>query len=187
MGQKYAAYNAQAVPPLSFYDSIDSPVPVGVNAVEITDVQWQACLSTPGYTVQNGELTAPVPPTAAQQLVAAQTAQSAQIDAAYYVAIQQNVTFKTAAGVTATFEADADSQTLVTQAEQGYSIAGATPSGFFWKAADNTIIQPFTLADLQGLYAEILAQGWAAFQKRTNLKTQILAATTVAAVQAINW
>lgn len=122
----------------------------------------------------------------ASTLAGAQAAQSAAIDAAYAEASEQSVSFKTAAGVTETFEADPASQTLVMQATQGYQIAGATPSGFFWKAADNTQVA-FTLADLQGLYTTILAQGWAAFQKRTTLKSEIAAATTVAAVQAIVW
>ncbi|WP_326489860.1 DUF4376 domain-containing protein [Paraburkholderia sp. HP33-1] len=62
----------------------------------------------------------------------------------------------------------------------------STPAGFYWKAADNTLV-PFTLPDLQGLYTTILAQGWVAFQKRTTLKEEIAAATTIAAVQAIVW
>lgn len=119
-------------------------------------------------------------------LAYAQSQQCAQIDAAYYAAIQQSVTFKTAGGVTQTFEADTDSQQIVMQATQGYAIAGTTPTGFYWVAADNTHV-PFVLADLQGLYQVILTQGWAAFQKRQNLKGQINAASTVAAVQAIAW
>ena len=88
----------------------------------------------------------------------------------------------------AAFDTEAPASTILAaaQATQGYQIAGATPDGFYWKASDNTQV-PFTLADLQGLYQAILAQGWAAFQKRTTLKAQISAATTVAAVQAVNW
>lgn len=66
MSQKFAAYNtAGAV--TAYYDSVDSPVPAGVTSVlEITDAQWQACISNPGWTVVNGALVAPVQPTAAQ-------------------------------------------------------------------------------------------------------------------------
>lgn len=75
MGQKIAAYDAQGNI-VAFYDSEDSPVPAGVtNTLAITDAQWQACMSTPGYTVKNGVLVAPIPPTAAQ--VAAQQTASA--------------------------------------------------------------------------------------------------------------
>ena len=131
------------------------------------------------------------PPSAAQILAAAQAAQCAAIDASYYKAIQADVTFKSAGGVTATFQADSESQAYVMQTTQGYSIAGSTPSGFYWVAADNSHV-PFSLADLQGLYQAMLAQGWAAFQKRQTLKVQINAITTstdnaVAAVQAITW
>jgi hypothetical protein len=185
MGQKYAAYNAQGAI-IAFYDSVDSPVPSGVNAIEISDSQWQTCCSVPGWTVTDGALVAPVPPTAAQVLAAAQASQSALIDSAYYSATQQPISFKTAAGVTETFQTDADSQTLVMQTTQGYQIAGSVPAGFYWKAADDTLV-PFTLADLQGLYSAILAQGWSAFQKRTALKQQIKAATTVSAVEGITW
>ncbi|MBB5444661.1 MULTISPECIES: DUF4376 domain-containing protein [unclassified Paraburkholderia] len=184
MGQKYATYNAQGAI-TGYYDSVDSPVPDGVTAIEICEAQWQAAIGG-GYTVANGVLVPPAAPTPAQLLAAAQASQSALVDSAYYNAIQQSVGFKTAGGATETFEADAASQTLVMQTTQGYQIAGATPPGFFWKAADNTEV-PFTLADLQGLYLAILAQGWAAFQKRSTLKAEIAAATTVAAVQAITW
>lgn len=124
----------------------------------------------------------------------AQQSQVAVIDAAYEAAVQQPVSFTTAAGATKTFQADAGSQTLLMQATQGYTLAGAVPSGFYWKSADNAVI-PFTLPDLQGLYAATLAQGWTAFQKRTALKQQIGAVTVgsgtveqaIAAVRAIVW
>jgi hypothetical protein len=74
MGQKYAAYDSTGSI-IGFYDSIDSPVPAGVEAIEITDAQWQTCISTPGYTVKSGALVAPVPPTAAQ--IAAQQSAAA--------------------------------------------------------------------------------------------------------------
>lgn len=119
-------------------------------------------------------------------LAEAQAMQQAVIAAAYESAISAPVSFKTAGGVTETFDADQGSQTVLMQATQGYGLAGAVPSGFYWVAADNTQV-PFTLADLGGLYQAMLAQGWAAFQKKQTLKAQITAATTVAAVQAIVW
>jgi hypothetical protein len=122
----------------------------------------------------------------ASTLAGAQAAQKAAIDAAYSDAIQQSIAFKTAAGVSQTFQADTGSQTILSQATQGYGIAGAVPANFFWKAADNSLVA-FTLADLEGLYLAMLAQGWSAFQKRAALKAEIDAATTVAAVQAISW
>ncbi|MGF6664837.1 hypothetical protein QF000_006505 [Paraburkholderia atlantica] len=76
MSQKFAAYNAQGAI-TGFYDDIDSPVPQGTTAIEITDLQWQTCLGNPGYTVVNGKLAAPAAPTAAE-LEAQELAQSAQ-------------------------------------------------------------------------------------------------------------
>jgi len=47
MGQKYAAYNAQSAI-IAFYDSTDSPIPDGVNAIEITDDQWMTLILAQG-------------------------------------------------------------------------------------------------------------------------------------------
>ena len=192
MNQKFAAFDSSGNI-TAFYDSVDSPVPAGMtNVVEITQEEWQTCISQQGqWYVSNGALAQVPPPSVEAQLASAQAAQCAAIDAAYYKAIQADVTFKSAGGFTATFQADSVSQAYVMQTTQGYSIAGATPSGFYWVAADNTHV-PFTLADLQGLYQAMLEQGWTAFQKRQTLKAQINAITTstanaVAAVQAITW
>jgi len=82
MGQKFAAYDAQGNI-TSFYDSEDSPVPAGVNAIGITDSQWQACLSTPGYKVVSGALVAPTAAQlAAQAAAAAWSAYQAKAQAA---------------------------------------------------------------------------------------------------------
>ncbi|WDD94657.1 hypothetical protein Bsp3421_004791 [Burkholderia sp. FERM BP-3421] len=69
MGQKFAAFGATGAI-ITFYDSDDSPVPSGVAVIEITDQQWQSCLENPGYTVSDGALVPPAPPTTAE--VAAQ-------------------------------------------------------------------------------------------------------------------
>lgn len=114
------------------------------------------------------------------------TAQIDGISAVYAAAVTLPVSFKTAAGVTQTFQADTDSQTILMQATQGYVLAGSVPSDFYWVAADNTQVA-FTLADLQGLYQAMLARGWAAFQQLQARKAQINAASTVEAVQAITW
>jgi hypothetical protein len=116
----------------------------------------------------------------------AQSSQIAALTSAYQAAIQQPVAFTSKGGISQTFQADAPSQTVLMQAVQGYMIAGATPDGFFWKAADNTHV-PFVLADLQGLYEVMLARGWAAFQKLQVLKTSVSAATTTAAALAVVW
>lgn len=81
MGQKIAAFDSTGKI-TAFYDTVDSPAPDGVTVIEITNEQWKTCISTPGYTVANGLLVAPTPPTAAQQLASIQAALCISIDAA---------------------------------------------------------------------------------------------------------
>ncbi|KVT68934.1 DUF4376 domain-containing protein [Burkholderia ubonensis] len=119
-------------------------------------------------------------------LAEAQAMQIEQVESSYQAAIDQPVSFKTAGGIIETFDADAGSQLVLMQAAQGYALAGAVPSGFYWVAADNAHV-PFELSDLSGLNQVMLAHSWAAFQKRRMLKAQITAATSVAAVRAITW
>ncbi|WP_186151050.1 DUF4376 domain-containing protein [Burkholderia gladioli] len=186
MGQKSAAYLRDTGAIIGFYDIKDSPAPDGVLTIDITDEQWQTCLAQTGqWCVENGMLAA-VTQSADAMLAAAQADQMLLVNAAYATAVQLPVTFKTAAGVSAEFDADAASQTMLMQATQGYQIAGSVPPGFYWVAADNTRVT-MALVDLQGLYQAMLAQGWAAFQKRQELKANIAAATTVEAVQAVSW
>lgn len=119
-------------------------------------------------------------------LPAARDRQKAILEVAYAAASSADVSFTTAAGVAKTYQADGSSQHVLLRAWTGYDAAGAVPSGFYWVAADNTQV-PFTLADLKGLYATMLAQGWAAFQHLQQRKAQVLAASDVASVQAVVW
>lgn len=177
MGQKYAAYDTQGNI-AAYYDSVDSPVPASISAtLAITDAQWQTCINTPGYKVVGGALVAPPAPTAAQLLSSAQSAQIATIEAAYQNAIQQPVSY-----MGATFQADQGSQDVLAKSLS----AGSVPSGMFWLDADNAQVQ-MSFTQLQGLAGAMLAQGQAAFAKKTALKQQIRSATTVSAVQAITW
>lgn len=185
MGQKYAAYNSTGSI-IAFYDSEDSPVPTGVDVIEITDAQWQTCLDNPGWTIANGELVAPAAPTAAEMLVAAQTAKTADVYAAYQSAVQVSVDYKTVAGVDKMYQADLASQNTLLVAATGYNLAGETPAGFYWVSSDNTEV-PFVLDDLKGLYAVMLTQGNVAFNKLQTLKAAIRAATSVAEVEAVSW
>ncbi|MCW3641763.1 DUF4376 domain-containing protein [Burkholderia cenocepacia] len=137
-----------------------------------------------GYGYANGEFSQPS--VSSVTLPEAQAMQTAIVQAAYGAAVQAPVAFKSAAGVTQTFDADQASQLVLMQTTQGYTLANAVPTGFYWKAADNTHIA-FTLSDLQGLYAAMLEQGWNAFQKLQSLKAAIAAATSVSAVESILW
>jgi len=122
------------------------------------------------------------PPTLAQ----ARAAQVAELTAAYNAAVQASVSFTAEGGVTKTFQTDSNSRDLLSFAVAGYSAQQAVPAGFYWKSEDNAQV-PFTLADLNGLLAAVLAQDWAGFQQLTTLKTQVAAAMTVADVEAIVW
>ena len=148
------------------YNQADGSTIVGTTVGELPD----------GYALT------PPAPTLSQM----QATQCDVIDTAYTSAIQQPISFTSAGGVEQTFQADDGSQDLLVKATQGYGVAGSTPSGFYWVATDNTQV-PFTLPDLQGLYAAILSRGWSAFQQRQDLKKTINAATTIAAVQAVTW
>lgn len=150
------------------------------------DPRWIAYLKTLPETARS-LLPGAVPAPAESELLAdAQATQLAAIDAAYDAYVCADISFQTAAGIAATFQADAGSQTVLMQATQGYHMAGSVPAGFFWKAADNTLVD-FTLADLEGLYAAVLARGWVAFQRRATLKAAVIAATAVEVVEAIVW
>jgi hypothetical protein len=68
----------------------------------------------------------------------------------------------------------------------GLSKAGATPTGFYWVSADNTQV-PFSYADIQGLAAAMLSQGWSAFAHLQAQKAIVNASSTVSAVQGVVW
>ncbi len=125
-------------------------------------------------------------PSPAVALSQAQAAQNALLTAAYQAAIAQPVSYTSAGGVTQTYQADAGSVSNLKDAELGCRKAGATPSGFYWVAADNTQV-PFSYADLLGLAAAMIAPGIAAFQHLQAQKAAVRAALTVAAVQVITW
>lgn len=119
----------------------DDPDLVPEGATEIAADQFSQIATTPVLT-----------------LAQIKAARIAALTTDYTVAIQQAVSYTSKAGVTQTFQGDTDSQTRLMQASQGFGMAGATPPGFYWVAADNTQ-EPFTLEDLQGLYSVLLTRG----------------------------
>lgn len=135
---------------------------------------------TEGWT----EVTGNWPP--APMLTDLQADQIVTVTASYLVASSQQVSYTSQGGVTKPFQADDASQSLVQKSLAGFSATQTVPAGFYWLSADNTKV-PFTYADLQGLAAAMLQQGWVAFQKLQTLKAQIRSATTVAAVQSVVW
>ena len=130
-----------------------------------------------------GNIPVPLP---SATLVQAQTVQISILAEAYNNAISQPVSFTSAGNITKTYNADMGSISNLQMCILGYMSAQATPSGFYWVAADNTQV-PFTYSDLKALAAVMMAQGWAAFQHLQTQKAAVNAAVTVAAVQAIVW
>lgn len=180
MGQKYAAYNAQGTIN-AFYDSVDSPVPASTTDVlEITDEEWLTCISTPGWTVANGELVAPTPPTAAELLAAAQDAQWTAIKAerdrrtqtgGYYVA-----------SVNKWFNSDPFSRTQ----QLGLLMYAANmPSGIKWKTMDGSFIT-MTPALAQAVFAAAGASDQALFAYAESLYAQVLAASDPTSVNILS-
>lgn len=149
-------------------------------AIECTQAQAQ---NPQQYIVSNGAI---ISAPGSVLLAAAQSTQIAALTKSYNAAIITPVAFTTTAGVASTYQADAISQQYLARAVTGYRIAGSVPSGFYWRSAGNTNV-PFTFADLEGLYTAMLTQGWQAFVQLQNLKAQVMAATTISAVQAVVW
>lgn len=119
-------------------------------------------------------------------LAQAQVRQLGLLYASYQAAVQQDISFTTTALVTKTFQADFGSQETLAKMIAAFQKTGIAPAGFYWVSRDNTQV-PFTFADMQGLAAAMGAQGWAAFQNLQARKASVMAATTVAQVQAVAW
>lgn len=127
----------------------------------------------------NADVVVWVAPTAAELLSQAQAAQINLLTAAYTAAIQQNVSY-----MGTTFQADSASQQRLNLVITG--CGGTLPSGFYWVDAGNNQVV-MTFAELQGLGQTMLGQGWAAFSNLQSKKAAVLAAATVAAVEAISF
>jgi len=93
--------------------------------------------------------------TDADKLPGVVAAKKAELVAAWAAAAYADISFTTAAGDTATFQADEASQAYILKTAGSYNRRGSVPSGFTWTAADNSQV-PFTLDDLNGLYDAIL-------------------------------
>lgn len=113
----------------------------------------------------------------ADQITPAKAAQNAVLASAYAAAIQIPVAY-----MATTFQADSGSQDTLTKC----LVAGSVPAGFYWLDANNAQV-PMTFAQLQGLAGAMLTQGQTAFARLQTRKSAVLAAATVAAVQAVVW
>jgi hypothetical protein len=187
MSQKYAAYETDPGPITAFYDSVDSPVPVGVSAIAITDAEWQTCINQQGqWDVSGGALAAVPAPTETELVAAAQAAQIATLTASYEAAITTPVSFTTAAGASAMFNQTDAAKTNLQNAIDGSMSSGKWAINL-WLDVNSNPITPFTYADLQGLAEAMEAVDAPDYQELLALIGQVTAATTVTAVQAIVW
>ncbi len=154
------------------------------NLLQLTQAEWDNRESTP--YVQNGVLVPAPIPTTAQLLSAAQSAQIATLQCAYSAAIVAPVTVTLASGTVATFATDAQtvsnlSNVLVTNAKLG------TWKPNYWLDVNGAVVTPVTYADLQNITAAIQNVVVPDNQSLHTKIGQVIAATTVAAVQKITF
>ena len=121
-----------------------------------------------------------------------QNSKLAELSKDYYTCITSDIEYTTINSVTSIFQADTNSQTLLSNEILVYTLPGSiTPDGYYWVAADNTKV-PFTLADLQGLTKAIGDRGWIAFNNLQIKKDLVKAITDtsdvgISAIKAITY
>jgi len=109
----------------------------------------------------------------------AQENQTALITAAYLAAINEPVEY-----MGTTFNADQTSLTTLNNAVA--AAMGNAPPGFAWyDTKDNAV--PMTFSQLQGLASAIFLRTQPLFVHKQTQKAAIFRASSIAAVQAINW
>ena len=190
----YVAYDTASNIVITRYDTeiapLPDPLPSGTAVIEVPDQATMLSTTAPGWTVQNGVLVAPPPPSAAELLAQAQAAQIAILQSSYQSAINAPVTFKNAAGVTSTYPSG---NTVLINGMRAKDllaevIAAGEAAWTLGKWLDtNNVAQTFTFADLQGLAAAMEAATTVDWTDLVDKIAQVNAATTVSAVQAVTW
>jgi hypothetical protein len=179
MGQKLAAYNVTGII-TGYYDTVDSPAPNGVETIEITNSQWQACISSQlPYTVANGALLAPG---ASALLAQAQDVQASALSLACSRSIVGGFT-SSALGSAYSYPSNANDQ-----ANQ-VTIAASASGGLLWCANSGgtwALVQ-HTQAQAQAVQASFSAWLNACQQQLVALSNQVANASTVAAAQSVAW
>lgn len=125
----------------------------------------------------------PPPPTLAQ----AQATQIAALQAAYQQAVNAPVSFTNAAGTTASFNQDATSIQNLQDVIAAGAAAWAADNLNLWLNTAGQPVTPFTYADLQGLAAAFEAYDVPQYKTLLAQIAAVMAATTVAAVEAITF
>lgn len=190
MGQKIAAYDATGKV-YAFYDSVEAPVPdsVTTNTLNVTDAQWMAILTTPGYSVRDGGLVEPQPPSADALLAAAQEVQIGKNNSACAAVIVAGFV-SGALGAAHTYPCALTDQHNLASAVYGSLMPGiaadwVTPlkcaNGNDWSYVEHTAAQVQKVA--QDAKNAITAQ----LTHNDALRKQVMSATQIADVQAVNW
>ena len=142
-------------------------------SAQVQGASWDASTSTVN------------PPASNYNLNVVQQQQIGVVYGQLQAALVSPYAFTTSGGVSSSFPMDSTSQKNYANAYTMYVLGGeALPSGFFFYDVTQTAV-PFTVADIKSFYlgAAGREQGYyAAFEKA---KKDILAATSVSAVQAI--
>lgn len=188
MGQKLAAYNAQGAV-IGFYDSDDSPAPQGIDAINITDAEWQSCLASQGYTVANGILIAPAAPTSDEILASAKATQTSDLSGDCQTAIMAGFSSSALGSVHSYPSALTDQLNMQTALAASQGQATAWTSNLWCGTDGMWSFAPHTADQLLQVNADFVTARTAAQSKYAGLIAQVNAAdtNTVEAVQSIIW
>ena len=187
----YVAYDPASNIVITRYDTeiapLPDPLPSGTAVIEVPDQATMLSTTAPGWTVQNGVLVAPPPPSAAELLAQAQTAQIASLQSSFSQAEQAPISLTLASGVTTSFGMTPHDWTKIVGLYSKYVAKGvAVPSGYQIPDANGTL-QTVTVTDIENLFDAGETQMTGAIAKLASLVGEVQAATTVSAVQAIVW
>lgn len=184
MGKKYAAFQKSGKIVGLGYDSDLSPAPNPLPSevdglLEITQEEWQACLTQRGWTVADGALVAPAPTADSVLLLQAQQAQSQILSSACAQQIISGFA-SSALGAVHSYPSDQRSQINVTLAAQN--------GGALWcEVGDVWSMATHTAEQAQQVQKDLYATVQSAQAKYAALLRQLNETTTVESAQAIVW
>lgn len=180
MGQKFAAYDALGAI-VGFYDREDSPPPLSATVLKITDAEWQACISTPGYTVNDGALVAPAAPTQAELLARARAEQSAALSQACSDAIASGFT-SCALGSPYMYPSSLTDQTNQT------TVASCSAGGYLWCALSGQwALAQHTQGEAQAVLASFALWLNKCQQQCASLIEQVNKGKSIVEIRTVSW
>ena len=142
-------------------------------SAQVQGASWDASTSTVN------------PPAANYNLNKVQQQQIGVVYGQLQAALVSPYAFTTSGGVSSSFPMDDTSQKNYTNANTMYNLnQQPLPSGFFFYDV-NQVAVPFTVADIKNLYLGAGGRNQAYYAAFEKAKNDILAATTVSAVQSI--